>query len=103
MSTMLEFSVVPVGKGVSISPVIAQVMKIITESGVSYKINPMGAVLEGEWDTVMGVVKQCHDAVMREAERVITKISIDDRKGTEQRIDKKVSSVEKKLGIKLNT
>ncbi len=103
MSTMLEFSVVPMGKGISISPVIAQVMKIVTESGVSYKINPMGTVLEGEWDTVMGVVKQCHDAVMREAERVITKISIDDRKGIEQRLEKKVTSVEKKLGIKLHT
>ncbi len=103
MSTMLEFSVVPIGKGVSISPVIAQVMKIIIESGVSYKINPMGTVLEGEWDSVMGVVKKCHDAVMGEAERVITKISIDDRKGIEQRLEKKITFVEKKLGIKLNT
>jgi uncharacterized protein YqgV (UPF0045/DUF77 family) len=49
MSVLLEFSVVLIGKGVSVSPVIAQVMKIVVESGVTYKVNPMGIVLEVKW------------------------------------------------------
>jgi uncharacterized protein (TIGR00106 family) len=101
MSVMVEFSVVPLGKGVSVSPVIANVMKIIVESGVSYRANPMGTVLEGEWDTVMGVVKKCHDVVMKDAERAITTIKIDDRKESASRMDKKLESVEKKLGMRL--
>ncbi|HUI45315.1 MAG TPA: MTH1187 family thiamine-binding protein [Nitrospirota bacterium] len=101
MSVMVEFSVVPLGKGVSVSAVIAEVMKVIVGSGVSYRANPMGTVLEGEWDTVMGVVKKCHDVVMKDSERAITSIKIDDRKGSDSRMDKKLESVEKKLGMKL--
>ena len=102
MSMLVEFSVVPIGTGVSISPQIARVLKIVAESGVRYKVNPMGTVLEGEWDTVMGVVRKCHAEVMKDAERVLTTITIDDRKGKEQRIEKKLESVEQKLGMKLN-
>ncbi len=101
MSVLLEFSVVPMGKGVSVSPIIAEVMKIIVESGVSYRANPMGTVVEGEWDTVMGLVKKCHDTVMKDADRVITTIKIDDRKGSSGRMEKKIESLEKKLGMKL--
>jgi len=101
MSVMVEFSIVPMGKGSSISPVIARVMKIVAESGVSYKVNPMGTVLEGDWDTVMEVVKKCHAEVMKDAERAMTTIKIDDRKGNEGRMDKKLEAVEQKLGMKL--
>jgi uncharacterized protein YqgV (UPF0045/DUF77 family) len=40
---------------------------------------------------------------MRDAERAVTSIKIDDRKGRDERIEKKIASVEQKLGIKLNT
>lgn len=102
MSMLVEFSVVPIGTGVSISPQIAKVLKIVAESGVRYKANPMGTVIEGEWDKVIGIVKKCHDEVIKDSERVVTTITIDDRKGKEQRIDKKIESVEQKLGMKLN-
>ncbi|MGE5172396.1 MAG: MTH1187 family thiamine-binding protein [Betaproteobacteria bacterium] len=103
MSMLVEFSVVPVGIGVSISPQIAKVLKIVAESGIQYKANPMGTVLEGDWDAVMTVVRKCHDAVMKDSERALTTITIDDRKGKEARIEKKLESVEQKLGMKLKT
>lgn len=101
MSILVEFSIVPLGKGVSVSPVVARVLKIVVESGISYKANPMGTVLEGEWDRVMSIVKECHQEVMKNADRAITSIKIDDRKGKEERIGKKLESVEQNLGLKL--
>ncbi len=101
MSILVEFSVVPVGKSESLSPQIAEVLKIVAESGLIYKANPMGTVLEGDWETVMAVVRKCHDAAMKNSGRVLTSIKIDDRKGIDGRIDKKLESVERKLGIKL--
>ncbi len=98
---MVEFSIVPLGTKVSISPVIAEIMKIVVASGVSYRANAMGTILEGEWDAVMSVVKNCHDLVMQDAERTITTIKIDDRKGSDARMDKKLESVEQKLGMVL--
>ena len=100
---LVEFSVVPVGTGVSISPQIAKALKIVAESGVKYKANPMGTVLEGDWDTVMAVVRKCHEAVMQDGARALTTITIDDRREKEERIDKKLESVEQKLGMKLKT
>lgn len=101
MSVMVEFSVLPLGKGESLSRTVARVLKIVAESGVSYRANPMGTVLEGSWDEVMDVVKQCHAEAMKKGGRVVTSIKIDDRKGAGRRMEKKLGSVERKLGIKL--
>lgn len=99
---MAEFSIVPVGKGASVSGVIARVMKVVIDSGIRYKANPMGTVVEGEWQLVMGVIKRCHDEAMKDSDRVITSVKIDDYKGRGDRLEAKLESVEQKLGQKLN-
>ena len=101
MSVLVQFSVVPLGQGASVSPAVAKALRIVVESGIAYKATPMGAVLEGEWDAVMTVVKQCHQEVLKSSERVLTSVSIDDRKGMDNRLEKKVASVEQKLGREL--
>jgi uncharacterized protein (TIGR00106 family) len=102
MAILAEFSIIPMGKGSSVSPLIAHVMNIVMESGLSYKANPMGTVLEGDWDAVMSVIRKCHDEVMKDAERAVTSIRIDDRGDGGPRMEKKLESVEQKLGRKLN-
>jgi len=37
---MAEFSIVPLGKGASVSDVIARSLKVIIDSGIRYKANP---------------------------------------------------------------
>jgi uncharacterized protein YqgV (UPF0045/DUF77 family) len=49
----------------------------------------------------MAVIKACHQEVMKDADRAVTSIKIDDRRGSEARIEKKLESVEQKLGMKL--
>jgi len=102
MSVLAEFSIVPLGKGASVSAQIARVMQVVMESGISYRANPMGTVIEGDWDQVMGVVRRCHEEVLKDSDRVVTTIKIDDRKGGGQRMERKLESVEQKLGKKLN-
>jgi uncharacterized protein (TIGR00106 family) len=98
---LIEFSIVPVGVGSSIGDQLAEVLKIVDASGLPYKINPMGTVVEGEWDEVMKLVKKCHMTVMKTGERAITTISIDDRKGKPNRLEEKVKSIEKRIGKSL--
>lgn len=93
-----EFSVIPIGAGTSTSAEVAKVIKLIDESGLPYKLNPMGTVVEGEWPEVLGLIEKCHRLLHNDVERVLTNITIDDRRGYKNRIEKKVESVEKILG-----
>src|SRR4030042_1591211 len=98
---LIEFSIVPVGIGSSIGDQLAEVLKIVDASGLPYKINPMGTVVEGEWDEIMKLIKKCHKTIMKTGERTLTTISIDDRKGKPNRIDAKVKSIERRIGKSL--
>lgn len=100
---LVEFSIVPLGAGSSISDEVAEILKIVAASGLPYKVNPMGTVIEGSWNQVFGLVKKCHVAMRRHEERVVTRILIDDRKGRSDMISSKLRSVEKKIGKPLNT
>ena len=98
---LAEFSIIPIGVGSSIGDKVAVVLKIVDASGLTYKVTPMGTVIEGEWDEVMKLVKECHTTIMHAEERVVTSITIDDRPGKPNRIDEKVYSIERRLGKSL--
>jgi len=94
---VVNFTVVPIGKDSSLSAKVAEVLKIISDSGISYKLHSMGTILEGEWDEIMRLIKKCHKKILKDSDRVLTTITIDDRKGRTDRIAGKVKSVGKKL------
>ena len=100
---LLEFSMAPMEKGESVSNYVSRSLKIISESGVDYRLKPMGTVLEGEWDEVMGVVKQCYEKMRSDCKRITCSIKIDYRADKKGRLESKINSVEKKLGRKLST
>lgn len=99
---LAEFSIIPIGSGSSIGNHLAAVLSIVDESGMPYKVNPMGTVVEGDWENITGLIKKCHDNIMEKEERVLISITIDDRKGKPNRIEEKVASVERRLGKVLN-
>ena len=98
---MAEFSIVPIGKGESVSQYVAECLRIVEASGVAYRINPMGTVLEGDYDKVMAVIRECHMRVMEMAPRVVTSVKIDDRRDKKATLDSKIAAVEMILGKEL--
>jgi uncharacterized protein (TIGR00106 family) len=100
---LLEFSMSPLGKGESVSPHIAKSLEIIDKSGLDYRLNPMGTILEGEWDQVLGVVKQCYEEMRKNCPRITATIKLDYREGATGRLTSKIESVEKILKRKLKT
>jgi uncharacterized protein (TIGR00106 family) len=98
---LAEFSIIPIGVGSSIGDRLAEVLKIVDSSGLPYKVNPMGTVVEGEWDDIMRLIRKCHKTVMKTGDRVVTTVSIDDRKGKPNRIDEKIKSIERRIGKSL--
>jgi len=98
---LLEFSMSPLGKGESVGAYVARSLDIIDRSGVDYRLNPMGTVLEGEWDEVFGVVKRCFERMRKDCSRISCTIKVDYRKGHRGRLMAKTTSVEKRLKRKL--
>ena len=94
---LLEFSMSPLGKGESVSKFVSRSLDIIDKSGVPYRLNPMGTVLEGEWDEVFAVVRQCYERMKTDCNRISCSIKVDYRKGHSGRLVSKVASVEKTL------
>jgi len=100
---LLEFSMTPIGKGQSVGKYVSRSLDIIDQSGVDYRLNPMGTVLEGGWDEVMGVVKKCFDKMKTDCNRISISVRIDYREGPKGRLGGKINSVEKRLKRKLKT
>ncbi len=100
---LLEFSMSPLGKGESVGKYVSRSLQIVDQSGVAYRLNPMGTVLEGEWDDVLDVVRQCYERMKKDCPRISCTMKIDYRKGHQDRLSGKVASVEKRLKKKLKT
>lgn len=101
MSVLLEFSMSPLDKGESVGAYVARSLDIIDRSGIPYRLNPMGTVLEGEWDQVMAVVKACYVAMRKDCRRISCSVKIDAREGKDGRLKGKIESVEERVGRKL--
>ncbi|MCG8343438.1 MAG: MTH1187 family thiamine-binding protein [Chlorobiales bacterium] len=84
-------------KGISLSKYVSRAVRIVRESGLAHKLGPMGTVIEGEWDEVMKVVDACFKAVAEDSDRVSLSLKVDARKGSENRLESKIASVEKAL------
>ena len=98
---LLEFSMSPLGKGESVGQYVSRSLEIIDASGVDYRLNPMGTVLEGSWDDVFRVVRACYERMRKDCNRVSCVIKVDYRKGQKGRLTSKTASVEKRLRRKL--
>jgi len=94
-----EVSVVPIGTAnTSVSEYVAGAVSILKESGLKYKLTPMGTIVEGDIQDVLKVILKMHETPFnKKAERVYTSIKIDDRRDIKAEMDSKVRSVVEKL------
>ena len=100
---LLEFSMTPLGAGVSVSAYVARCLEIVEKSGLDYRLHSMGTIVEGELPAVLDVLAACFEAMVADCERVTCAAKFDYRPGYSGRLDAKVQSVEEKLGRKLKS
>ena len=93
-------SISPVGVGTSVSHHVAAALAVVrAQTRVRYRLDPMFTTLEGDLGEIYALVHAMQQAVFEAgAERVGTVIKIDDRRDRAQRMEDKVSTVEKLLG-----
>jgi len=98
MNVLLDFCVVPIGVGVSVSEYIAACQRVLIEAGLKHEMHMYGTNIEGEWDDVLAAVKKCHEVVHQMgAPRISTSIRLGTRTDREQTMEDKIKSVEQKL------
>jgi uncharacterized protein (TIGR00106 family) len=95
---LLEMSIMPLGKGESVSPYVAECVKLIDASGLDYELHAMGTIVEGELDQVLELMRRCIEQTARHSDRVTCAAKLDYRRGHSGRIKSKVVSIEEKLG-----
>lgn len=99
MHVIADFCIVPLGVGLSLSPYVAEVERILEEAGLAHQLHPNGTCVEGAWDDVLAAVRRCHEALHgMGAVRVHTDLRLGTRIDREQRMADKVASVQAKLG-----
>jgi len=99
---VVSFSIVPVGVGEELKEHVAKVLDLIDRSGLPYKLGAMQTTVEGQEAEVMDLVLRCHRLVAGVCPRVLTHITIDDRRGASGRLEGKVADVEAVLGRPLS-
>jgi uncharacterized protein (TIGR00106 family) len=95
---LVELSITPIGVGEHTSHELAEVLKLIDESGLRYELTPSATCIEGEWEEVMAVVRLCHERVRNRCPHVVTTIKIEDEAGATNKLADNITSVEKKAG-----
>jgi uncharacterized protein (TIGR00106 family) len=98
MKVILDFSVIPLGVGLSLSKYVAACERILQERGLTYQLHANGTNVEGEWDEVFAAVKQCHEVLHGMGVlRISTVIKVGTRTDKAQTMEDKVASVQLKL------
>jgi uncharacterized protein (TIGR00106 family) len=97
---IIQFSITPLGKGVSISDLVAEAIKEVKKSGLKYQLTPMATILEADdLGEALEVIQKAHKAVLiAGAKRVLMNIQIDDRRDKSRRMEDKVEKVKSLIG-----
>lgn len=98
MNVMIDFCLIPLGVGVSLSPYIVRCQQILASSELKYQMHAYGTNIEGEWNEVMAAIKECHESIHdMGAPRITSTIKLGTRVDRDQGMDDKIRSVNEKL------
>ena len=98
MQVVVDFCLVPIGVGLSLSPYIAAAEEVLEANQLTYELHPNGTAIEGEWDQVIAAIKACHERVhAMGAVRIHTSLKIGTRTDRVVHLRDKVDAVEAQL------
>lgn len=94
MNTLVAVAISPVGTGEELSADVAEVIRVIRESGLPNRTNSMSTEIEGDWDEVMDVVKRATFVLAEKGVRTELVLKADIRPGFTDTMHAKVDKVE---------
>lgn len=99
MSVLANFAIFPTDKGTSVSKYVSQVIYMIKESGVDYKLTSMATIIETEtFSEALEIINKAYEILEPHSERVYCTATFDIKKSKTGRINNKIKSIEDKIG-----
>lgn len=100
MSVLLQMAMFPTDKSESKSKEVSEVLKIIKNSGFSYKLTAMSTIIETKQiSDALLLIEKCYNRLDElGCNRVYSTITFDIRKDHENRLEGKVKSIENHIG-----
>lgn len=95
-----QVTVVPLGTATpSLSAYVAGVEKVLAKyTNIKTLLTPMATILEGDLDEILTAVREMHETpFLNGAQRVSTRIGIDDRRDKQLSMEGKIKAVKEKL------
>jgi len=93
MNTLVAVAIAPCGIGDELSTEVAEVIKVIRDSGLPNRTTSMFTEIEGEWDEVMKVVKDAAFILANKGIRTEVVLKADIRPGYSNMINSKVDKI----------
>jgi uncharacterized protein (TIGR00106 family) len=96
---LMEISVVPLGTGQpGVGEYVADIIKYLQQQNLPHTLTDMGTVMEGEIEQLLEVARILHELpFQKNVWRVVTHISIDDRRDKKIHLEDKIKSVTHRL------
>lgn len=95
-SVIAELKVVPLGtQSASVSKYVSAVIKVVKQTpGITYQITPMATIVQGPLKQVLELAQKMHEVPFSMGvNRVLTSISVDDRRDKLITMESKVKAV----------
>ncbi len=100
MNTLIAVAIAPLGTSDELAPEVAEVIKVIRESGLPNQTTSMFTEIEGDWDEVMQVVKDATFILTEKGIRTEVILKADVRPGFTNTMNTKVDKINSILGGK---
>lgn len=97
MNTLVAVAIAPFGVGEELSGHVAEVVRVIRDSGLSSRTTSMFTEIEGEYDEVMEVVKKATFVLAEKGIRTEVVLKADIRPGFSNTMASKVEKVDEIL------
>lgn len=97
MNTLVAVAIAPFGEGDELSEYVADVVRVIRQSGLPNHTYSMFTEIEGEWDDVMKVVKEATFVLAEKGIRTEVIVKADVRPGYSDMMERKVEVVDELL------
>jgi uncharacterized protein (TIGR00106 family) len=99
---LMQLAIIPLGTGSSsVGSYVADVQKALEQSGLPYKLTDMSTIIEGSSKELLALAAQLSETPFSKGvHRVVTQITLDDRRDKTMHLGDKIASVAEYLSIK---